>query len=498
MRWDVVEHAPVLIPLLFFGGAMIVVILTLLRPRLSHPITIGVCGVATVLAAFGLERVLSGGTIRYFLGGWTPPIGIELVLDPLSAFLVLMMCGVGFLVMLHARRLLPSELPGREPPFYALSLLLLAGLCGIVLTGDLFNLYVFIEIVSLSSYALLGVGSKRAPLSAFRYLVMGTTAGSLYLLGLALIYMQTGTLNMVDLSEILPSVATEVPIGVGLTFMFTGLALKSALFPLHGWLPDAYTDSCSTATALIAPIATKSALYALIRLMFFVLPPNYTTEMTPIADVMCVAAGSAIVYGSFMAMGQKELKRMLAYSSVAQVGYIALGIGLASPLGYLGAVLHIVNHACMKACLFCVSGNLRYTIGHSYLPKIDASVRRKMPWTMAAFSVAAVSMIGLPPTAGFFSKWYLAKGALEQGRWILLSTLLASTLMNAVYFVRMFEQVYLRPSPEGESGAVAEGEAPRSMLVPTVIFAALLLILGLANAVIVAKVLEPMLGGWSA
>ncbi len=497
MRPDLVEHSPVLIPLLFLGGAMIVILLSMLRPRLSHPIAMGVSGLATILAAFGLERVVSGGTIHYHLGGWTPPIGIELVLDPLSALLVLMMCGVGFLVLMHARRSLPSELPGREPPFYALSLLLLAGLCGIVLTGDLFNLYVFIEIVSLSSYALLGVGSKRAPLSAFRYLVMGTTAGSLYLLGLALVYMQTGTLNMVDLGEILPSVITTAPVGVGLTFMLTGLALKSAIFPLHGWLPDAYTDAISTATALIAPIATKAALYAIIRILFFVVPPNYTTELTPIADLMCVSAGCAIVYGSVMAMGQKELKRMLAYSSVAQVGYIAMGIGLASPLGYLGAVLHILNHACMKGCLFCVSGNLRYTIGHSYLPKIDASVRRRMPWSMAAFSIAAVSMIGLPPTAGFFSKWYLAKGALEQGRWILLSTLLLSTLMNAVYFVRMFEQIYLRPTPEGESGRAATGEAPRSMLVPTLVFAALLLILGLANAVIVAKVLEPMLGGLS-
>ena len=176
--------------------------------------------------------------------------------------------------------------------------------------------------------------------------------------------------------------------------------------------------------------------------------------------MLCAAAAGAILYGSFMAMAQKELKRMLAYSSVAQVGYIVLGIGLASPYGFIGAVLHIVNHACMKGCLFCVSGNLRRALGHSYLPNLDASVRREMPWSMAAFSIAAVSMIGLPPTAGFFSKWYLALGSVEQGRWFMLAALLVSTLMNAVYFVRIFEQVYLRPGREGEAGRPAAGEAP--------------------------------------
>jgi len=380
-------------------------------------------------------------------------------------------------------------------PFFAVSLLLLGGLCGIVLTGDLFNLYVFIEIVSVSSYALLGIGSKRAPLSAFRYLVMGTTAGSFYLLGLALLFMRTGTLNMADLAAILPHVAGEIPVGVGIVLMLAGLALKSAIFPLHGWLPDAYTDGSSTATALIAPIGTKAALYALLRVVYFILGPAYAVEATPIADVIAYAGAAGIVWGSFMAMGQMELKRMLAYSSVAQVGYIALGIGLASPYGFIGAVLHILNHACMKACLFLVSGNLRRVVGHSYLPNLDASVRREMPWSMAAFSVAAVSMIGLPPTAGFFSKWYLALGTVEQGRWVLLSALLVSTLMNAVYFVRVFEQVYLKPAREGGSGRRAAGEAPASMLAPTLTFAALLLVLGFGSAVVVDQVIRPMLGG---
>jgi len=495
MRPDLLNHAPVLIILLFLGGAMVSVLFGMLRPRFAHALAVGFTATAALLSMFGLGRVLSEGAFHYQMGGWRAPIGIELVYDPLSAFLVVMICVVSLLVLVHARRIVPTEIPGRELPFYALALLLIGGLCGIVLTGDLFNLYVFIEIVSLSSYALLGVGTKRSPLSAFRYLVMGTTAGSFYLLGLALVFMRTGTLNMADLAKILPLVTGQLSVSVGLAFIIIGLATKAAIFPLHGWLADAYTDGCSTATALIAPLGTKTALYAILRFGYFIFSPEYLARFAPVGTVVAYAGGAAIIWGSFMAMSQKELKRMLAYSSVAQVGYIALGIGLGSRYGMIGAVLHIVNHACMKACLFLVTGNLRKSIGHSYLPNLDASVRREMPWSMAAFCVAAISMIGLPPTAGFFSKWYLALGTVEAGQWPLLAALLISTLLNAVYFFRIFEQVYLKPARAGASGREATGEAPPSMLVPTLVFAILLLILGIGNAVIVSKVLDPVWAG---
>ena len=496
MRPNLLEHAPVLIPLLFLGGAMVTVLAGMFREKMAQPFAVVVTGSAAVLAAFGLARVLSEGTQRYQLGGWPAIIGIELVFDPLSAFLALVICCVALLVLIHARRVVPDELPGKEMPFFAVSLLLCGGLTGIVLTGDLFNLYVFIEILSLSSYALLGVGTKRSPLSAFRYLVMGTTAGSFYLLGLGLIFMRTGTLNMIDLHAIMPSVIHQVPVQVGLAFIAIGLGLKAAVFPLHGWLPDAYTDGSTTATALIAPLGTKAALYAIIRFVYYMVGPEILTATDSVFPTLLAYAGAgAILWGSFMAMSQKELKRMLAYSSVAQVGYIALGIGLMSNYGLMGAVLHILNHAVMKACLFLVSGNLRRQVGHSYLPNIDSSVRRAMPWSMAAFCVAAISMIGLPPTAGFFSKWYLAVGTVEAGQWPLLAALLVSTLLNAVYFFRIFEQVYLRPAREGASGRAATGEVPPSMLIPTVVFAVLLLLLGIGNALIVSKVIDPMLAG---
>jgi multicomponent Na+:H+ antiporter subunit D len=468
--------------------------------------------VALGLSVEGLVRAATEGPIRYHLGGWAPPIGIELVLDALSAFLCVVISGVAFVVLAHSRKVGPRELEGRLTPFYAAAMLLLTGLLGIVLTGDLFNLYVFLEISSLAMYALLAVGDRRAPVSAFRYLILGTAGASFYLLGIAFIFMLTGSLNMADVAAILPHALESPTITVALILIALGIALKMALFPLHTWMPDAYTHASSPAAALIAPIGTKVAAYVLIRFFFYVVEPDHTRVTLPLMDVVGYLGAIGIVWGSVMAIAQDELKRMLAYSSVAQAGYLAVGIGLASPLGMIGAVLHVLNHACMKACLFMVAGTFRRELGHSQVSRLDPSVRRAYPWTCAAFAVAAISMIGLPPLAGFFSKWYLALGSLEQGRWVFLAALLLSTLLSAVYFFRVLERLYLIRSEEALSPA---GALPRVMpspelepapsldetlrlspawhALPTVIMAASLLALGLLNAWVVESFIRPML-----
>jgi multicomponent Na+:H+ antiporter subunit D len=369
-----------------------------------------------------------------------------------------------------------------------------------VITGDLFNLYVFLEISSLASYALVALGDRRAPVSAFRYLMLGTIGASFYLLGLAFLFFLTGSLNMADVARILPHLDISPPLLLGVVLMILGLGLKLALFPLHAWLPDAYTHASSAATALLAPIGTKVAAYALIRILFYVLDPAWMREESAVLSCIAYLGAAGIVWGSIMAIAQHDLKRMLAYSSVGQVGYIALGIGLASPLGLIGAMLHIVNHACMKACLFLVSANFLARLGHADIRRLDHGVRVGMPWTSAAFALAAMSMIGLPPTAGFFSKWYLALGAFEAGAWILIAVLLASTLLNAVYFFRILERIYLKPQGAGQPGA-AETDAIRfagrevefSMLTPTLVLAAGVLVLGLTNALIVNEVIRKMI-----
>ncbi len=495
------SHLPVFIPLAFFLGALLIPLLAQGRPRLAQGLALSGTGLALTASILGLVQVLGEGTIRYHLGGWVPPIGIELVLDPLSAFLSVIITAVAFGVLIHSGEPVNRELPGKQPAFYSCALLFVGGLAGIVVTGDLFNLYVFLEISSIAGYALVALGDKRAPVSAFRYLILGTVGASFYLLGLGFLLLTSGSLNMADVAKILPLLGESPALVVALVLMALGLGLKMALFPMHGWLPDAYTHASSTATALIAPIGTKVAAYALIRIFFFIFEAGNDRGGFPLTTIIGYLGAAGIIAGSVMAIAQTDLKRMLAYSSVGQVGYIALGIGLASPLGLIGAVLHILNHACMKAALFLVSANFLARLGHTDISRFDSSVRQRMPWTTAAFTLAALSMIGLPPTAGFFSKWYLAMGAVEQGRWLFIVVIVLSSLMNAVYFFRVIEKVYLRSQ---EKPAAAHGEAEENVVVPrndvaplqlwpTLILAAGVLVLGLANAFIVNHVIKLMI-----
>ncbi|MFP4391423.1 MAG: complex I subunit 5 family protein [Desulfohalobiaceae bacterium] len=493
------SNLPVLIPVTFLLAAIIVPMLGYFRRSWSFYPAIAGSVLALFLSIQGMQRVLEKGSISYHLGGWMPPMGIEFILDPLSAFMCLVITGVSLLVMFYSRPSVLAETPDKILPFYSLAMLFLAGLCGMVMTGDFFNLYVFLEIVALSGYALVAIGDKRAPVAAFRYLTLGTAGAVFYLLGVAFIFISTGTLNMADVASLLPLVQDDVPVKIGLCLIVLGAGLKMALFPLHAWLPDAYSYASSSATALIAPIGTKVAAYVLLRVMFFVLEPEYALYELPLIKIVGYLGAAGIIWGSLLAICQKELKTMLAYSSVAQVGYIGLGLGLASPLGIIGAVLHILNHACMKACLFLVSGSLRFRLGHSWIPRFEDSLRRAMPWTAAAFAVAAISMIGLPPTAGFFSKWYLALGSIEQANWIFLVVLLVSSLLNAVYFFRILERMYLRPQDEellqaqGGTAELARQEAPASMLAPTLILAASLILLGLFNAWIVSNLIQQII-----
>lgn len=492
---------PALIPLTFLLFAVLIPIIGLWRQKVSYYLAILGTAIATFLSATGFYDLITGGQrLRYFFGGWEPPIGIEFVYDGLSGFIVLVINAIALFVLIHSHQIGKLEFGGKRSAYYAVTMLLLLGFNGMVLTGDLFNLYVFLEISSLSSYALIAIGAKRAPYAAFRYLIMGTVGGSFYLLGVGFLYTVTGTLNIHDMSAMLPQVISNSAVLSALILIIVGAGIKSALFPLHGWLPDSYTFASSTSSALIAPIGTKVAAYILLRVVLYLFGVDIVDTHLPITTIIGILAGIGILYGSLMAIAQSDLKKMLAYSSVSQIGYIIMGISLANPFGFIGAVLHILNHALMKACLFMVAGNLRLKEGHTDITKFDDSYRKKYPWTMAAFAIAALSMIGLPPFAGFFSKWYLALGTIENGNWLLLAVLLTSSLLNAVYFFRILEKVYLKsPIPEGETTheeATAADERPllRSEVDPSMLFttstiAVGIIIVGLLNAFIVSAII---------
>ncbi|MCB1165954.1 MAG: hypothetical protein KDK37_00860 [Leptospiraceae bacterium] len=476
-----IHHLPIIIPLIFLAAALILPLAALIKEELSQPLASLFALIVAGLSIYGFLFVIPDGPIRYFMADWKPPIGIEFVYDGLSAFLLAVINSVAVVVLIHSRRVYPREFPHKQMPFYTVCMLLLFGFNGMVLTGDMFTLFVFLEISSLASYALIAIGGRPAPFAAFRYLIIGTVGGSLYLLGLGFLYNVAGTLNMIDFQGIMPRVATQPAIITGVLLMIVGIGLKAALFPMHGWLPDAYTHASSTSTALIAPIGTKVAAYVVIRLVLFVFGVDNVNAVIPVTTILSMLAAAGIIYGSIMAIGQWEQKRMLAYSSVSQIGYIFMGFTMGSPIAFVGALLHILYHAIMKAGLFLVSANIRLKAGHSDIRQFDHTFHRKYPWTMAAFTLCAVSMIGLPPMAGFFSKWYLAIGSLETGQILFLVVLLASSLLNAVYFFRIIEKVYLKNPGREDGDSRIPSQESASLAWPALGLAVLLLVFGLGN-----------------
>lgn len=478
---------PALLLAPLFVGALLVPALATRNRAWAHPTAFVFLAAYTAVALRLFHVVRTSGPLDYALGGWAPPIGIAFRVDMLAAFVVLVVASISLLVSIYARIAVRREMPDQEMPFYSLVLVMLLGLNGMVLTGDLFNLYVWFEVSSLAGYALMAVGHRKAAVSAFRYLILGTLGASFYLMGVGYLYVLTGSLNMADVSQLIADQGANPALLVSLVLMVAGLGLKMALFPMHLWLPDAYTYASSTATALIAPVMTKVSAYVMIRMLFFVYDMDLVRGVLPIDEAITWLALAGVTVGSIMAIAQKDAKRMLAYSSVAQVAYIAVGIGIGNAYALIGAMLHILNHATMKSCLFLATGGVQLQTGGTRMENFVA-VGRSMPWTFAAFTVGGLAMVGIPPTNGFFSKWYLVLGALDAGQWAVVAMVVATGLLTGVYFFRLLVRIYTNPR-DGETAVEAE-ELPFSMRAPMLVLALAMLLLGIFNTWFVTHVLQ--------
>jgi multicomponent Na+:H+ antiporter subunit D len=482
-----VSQLPILLLLPLLFGAVIAVLAAVWRPAAAQVVGVVSTAVALVLSGVGLVTVVRDGPLRHDLGGWPPPIGIEYVLDPLSAYLACIITLIGLLVMVYPTRTAFDLEPGRGVPVYPLALLLLTGLMGVVLSGDLFHLFVFLEVYAISTYALVALGGNRAIFASFRYVLLGTLGSGLYLLGVGFVYFSTGSLNMADLAGTLPAIADQPAILGAMALIVLGLALKMALFPLHVWLPDAHTYSPPGVAALLAAIQVKAGAYALIRILYDVFGPGYDT--LPVGPALTWFGAAGIVVGSVLAIRQSDLKRMLAYSTVAQLGYIGVGIGLGTRLALVGALLHVLNHALMKSGLFLVAGGILDRTGIKEIARF-AGLGRRMPLTMAGFAIAAISMVGIPPTAGFFSKFYLAVATVEAGTWVLAVIIVGSSVLTLTYFLRLFEQVFVTAPQED---VVRDAMEPSATIVgPVLVLAVAVVAVGLFNAAIVRLVLDPV------
>jgi multicomponent Na+:H+ antiporter subunit D len=492
----IAEHFPALIVVTPLMMSFIIFAAGWWDRRLCFPLVMLTLAACIVFAVGLLLNVLHSGTIHYYLGKWEPPWGIEYVVDHLNAYMLIILAIVVFIVALYSRRSLEKEIPEHKiPQLYALFVLNVTGLLGITITGDLFNLYVLLEIASFSAYALVAVGDGRALLASFRYVVVGTIGACFYLLGVGFIYIMTGSLNLSDAARLVVPLYQSNAIHMAVAFLLVGIAVKMALYPAHIWLPDAYTYAPSAVSALMAPTMTKVGCYLLIRVLFYVFEPRFSVSLMPITTALGWMAVIAMIVCSVYAIAQDDLKKMLAYSTVAQIGYIALGISLANRAGLTGSLLHILSEAFTKGCLFRAAGAVMYKLGMRNVSQFR-NLFWKMPFTMLAFTVAVFSMIGIPPTIGFFSKLYLLIGSLQAGKWLFVAAIVISTVLNVVYFFEVIKNAFFKPSEPGHARSADTGEAvvmdevPVSMRVAIWIAAVAILVLGIFSGKIVSTIIQ--------
>lgn len=459
-------HLPAFQVLLPLFGAPLCFLLR--KESLASAFTIAISFACLAISTTLLGQVMGGEVIIYEFGGWSRPFGIEYRVDITNAFVLVVVSLVAAVVFAagpgQARRGIPV---GREYLYYSAALLCLTGLLGVTITGDVFNVFVFMEISSLSSYILIALGrERRAIMAAFSYLVMGTIGATFLLIGIGLMYQMTGTLNMVDMGERLQHVADTRTIFVAVAFVVVGISTKLAVFPLHQWLPNAYSEAPPIVSAFLASTATKVAYYLLIRFTLGLFGATLIFERIGIDTLLLPFSVLAMFVGSIAAIYQTDFKRLLAYSSIAQIGYMTLGLSLATEAGVAAGLIHVFNHALMKGALFLVAACVMWRMGSTQIV-VMRGLGQRMPITMAALVVAGLALVGVPGTAGFVSKWALVTAALDQGALVLAFLIMASSVLAVVYIWRLVEVVYFA-EPDGP---VEKREAPLRLLIPTWILA---------------------------
>ena len=475
-------------------AALLPLIFGLVTDRSGRYVALGTALLQITLAGWVLERVLTSGRFTYEVGGYAPPFGIELVADGISAPLLVLVALVTLGVITYSLRAGPHS-----DAFYSELLLLVAGLSGLVATGDVFNLYVFLEITGLATYAIVASGrSDGAAYASLKYLIVGTIGASFYLLGVGYLFVATGTLNMADLATSIPEVGYGSPLIVaGFGFIAVGLAVKVALFPLHTWQPDAYAESPHSVSAYIAALVSTAAAYALFRIIYGVFTVDFF-EAVPLARQGLLGfAAVSIVVGAVLAVVQTDLKRMLAYSSVSHFGLVVAGFAIANETAVTGGLIHLVGHGIMKGGLFLAVGIFATVAGARRVDDL-AGLGRRFPLTSGLFAILAFSMVGVPPAIGFPGKWNIVVGAIEGGEWAIAVVVVASTLLTLGYFGRLVERLYFaeaQPRPDGEPAIVTDGggiEPSAVMLAVVVVAAVTVVVLGLGVSELVSAY-EPVL-----
>ncbi len=410
------------------AGAFLISLIGKRINKISDILGIFTCLLLCYISFLSIHLYNLYGVLTYNVGGWKPPTGIGMVLDGFTSFMLVVINLVAFLVALYSKDYM--EKFTSKDKFYTLFLLMLAGMNGVIITGDLFNLFVFLEIAAVASYALVAFGTERHELeAAFKYAIMGTVGSLFILLGIVFLYSYTSTLNMADMAEVLAQKGTNSIVLMAGGLFIMGFGLKAALVPFHAWLPDAHPSAPAPISAMLSGVLIKSlGVYAICRIFFNVL------GLTSIISAILMFLGVlSMVVGAILAIGQWDFKRLLAYSSISQIGYIVLGIGLATPLGIIGGLFHLLNHSTFKSLLFLNSGAVEYSVGTRNL-KDMGGLSHRMPVTTTTGLIASMSIAGVPPFSGFWSKLIIIIACVEAGKFLYaFCAVLVSILTLAMY-----------------------------------------------------------------
>jgi len=459
-------------------------------------------GFATFLANLAtislvVLAILSIGQSRvYEIGKWSIPLGINLVLDGLSSLLLLAISVVSFAAMLFSARYM--EQYTAKSKYLSLFLLMVAGMNGVVLSGDIFNLFVFLEIASIASYALVGFGCEHEELEAsFKYMVLGSVASIFVLFAVALVYGNTGSLNMAYISRAIQSSGLNSGLAFALGLFITGFGLKAALVPFHAWLPDAHPSAPAPISAMLSGVLIKAlGIYALARIIF-----NVFGISVPVSWVLITLGVLSMVIGVFLAVGQWDFKRLLAYHSISQMGYVILGIGMGAlilarngnvawaSLAILAGLFHLANHAVFKSLLFLTSGSVEMATGTRQLKKLGG-LARKLPFTRTTCTIASASIAGVPPFNGFWSKLILVIAAVQARFFGLAAITVIVSLVTLISFLKIQRYIFLGELPENLEQIK---ESKGSMMVAMVFLTLLCVVMGLLLIMpsLKASILDP-------
>jgi len=472
---NLAPHLPALQVVIPLIAAPLTVLLR--RRSVAFGVALAASWAAFVISILLWMQVAQSGTISYAIGSWPAPWGIEYRVDRLNSFVLVLVSGIAALVLPYSRASIEAEVsPQQHYLFYTMFVLCLTGLLGITITGDAFNIFVFLEVSSLSTYVLIALGrDRRALFAGYQYLLMGSIGATFLVIGIGLLYLMTGTLNLDDMGQRIASVQGTRPILAALAFITVGVSLKLALFPLHQWLPNAYTFAPSAVSAFLAATATKVAVYVLLRFYFTVFGESAVFAKLPMEEMMLLLALAGMFAASTLAIFQTDLKRLFAYSSVAQIGYIILGMSFDSVSGLTASIVHLFNHGVTKGAIFMLLGCVTLGMGGTSLARIHG-LGKRMPLTSFGIVVGGLSLMGVPGTAGFISKWYLLLAALEKGQWWLVFAIVLSSLLAAAYVWRFVEVAYFR-EPRKDTENVAA--MPWLMSIPTAILVIAIVYFGL-------------------